>query len=155
MSLSSSLDLVVRNHWSGVELEHLVTSQLAHFRTLIGDRIHLGGPRVVITPGAAQNIGMALHELATNATKYGALSGKAGNVAIGWSIQEGVDGRVLRLSWTETDGPAVVTPRRRGFGTLVITRMLRSSINGKVALHYDASGLRWSIDAPVSAVVAP
>lgn len=153
MSLSSSLDLVVRNHWSGVYLENLVTSQLAHFRALIGGRIQVNGPQVFITPTAAQDLGMALHELATNAAKYGALRGEVGDVELAWSIQEGTRGTVLRLSWTEKNGPAVVTPEQRGFGTLVITRMLQSSIKADVTLEYDVRGLHWSIDAPASAVL--
>jgi two-component sensor histidine kinase len=84
--LAASHDLLVRSEWQGVDIGDLARSQLVHFADLIGRRIHLEGPKVQITPAAAQALGMALHELATNAGKYGALSNAEGSVRVAWSI---------------------------------------------------------------------
>jgi PAS domain S-box-containing protein len=148
--LSASQDLLVRSQWKGVELEALITSQLAHNGHLIGSRIHLAGESVHVCANAAQNIGMALHELATNATKYGALSGDRGEVAIQWAVSG--DGQTFSLNWLESDGPAVTAPESKGLGSLIITRLLERSLFGSVALSFEPEGFRWSLYAPTSAI---
>jgi PAS domain S-box-containing protein len=141
-ALSASQDLLVRNEWKGVEIDDLVHSQLAHFADLIGSRIIVQGPRLRLNPPAVQAIGLALHELATNAGKYGALSTGAGHVDIFWES----DGGTLTMSWTEHDGP-VSPPKRRGFGTIVMEAAGRS-VGGEVALHYGPSGVTWRLTCP-------
>jgi PAS domain S-box-containing protein len=143
-ALSANQDLLVRNQWNGVEIDDLVRAQLAHFADLIGSRIAMHGPKLRLNPASAQAIGLALHELATNAGKYGALSADTGRVDVSW----GSDGDTLTMSWTERDGPPVSTPQRRRFGTIVMEAMAERSVDGKVDLDYAPSGLTWRLACP-------
>jgi two-component sensor histidine kinase len=104
-ALSANQDLLVRNEWRGVEIKDLVHAQLAHFADLIGSRILVEGPRLRLKAAGAQAVGLAFHELATNAGKYGALSKDTGRVDIRW----GTDGDGFSISWTERKGPARVS----------------------------------------------
>ena len=143
-ALSANQDLLVRNEWQGVDFEELVRAQLAHFADLIGSRIAVRGYKVRLNPASAQAIGLALHELATNAGKYGALSTDSGQVDVGW----GTDGDTFIMSWTEREGPPVSPPKRRGFGTIVIEAMAERSLGGKVDLDYAPSGMTWRLTCP-------
>jgi PAS domain S-box-containing protein len=145
-ALSANQDLLVKNEWNGVEIEDLVCAQLAHFADLIGPRITIAGPKLRLNPASAQAIGLALHELATNAGKYGALSTDTGRVDVCW----GTDGYTLTMSWTERDGPRVSTPKQRGFGTIVIKAMAEYSVDGAVDLHYAPSGVTWYLTCPAA-----
>jgi GAF domain-containing protein len=113
-------------------LEDLLRPELAHFADLVSRRITMHGPRLRLNPASAQAIGLALHELGTNAGKYGALSREMGRVDIGW----GIDSDTFTISWTERDGPHVSAPKRRGFGTIVMETMAERSVGGKVNLGY-------------------
>jgi two-component sensor histidine kinase len=104
------------------------------------------GPKLRLSPAAAQAIGLALHELGTNAGKYGALSTDTGRVDVGW----GPDGETLTMSWTERDGPHVSAPTRRGFGTIVMEAMAERSVGGKVNLGYAPTGLTWRLTCPAA-----
>jgi len=108
-ALSANQDLLVRNAWHGVEIEDLVRAQLAPFADLIGSRIVVRGPKLRLNAASAQAIGLALHELTTNAGKYGALSKDTGRLDIGWAT----DGDIFAMSWAEHDGPPVSVPVRR------------------------------------------
>jgi two-component sensor histidine kinase len=99
----------------------------------------------------AQTIGLALHELATNAGKYGALSTDKGRVDICW----GTDGDTLTMSWTEHEGPPVSAPKRRGFGTTVMETMAERGVDGKVDLDYAPSGLTWRLTCPTANALEP
>jgi PAS domain S-box-containing protein len=147
-SLGASHDLLARNAWTGVALAALVESQLAHFVNLIGTRIKLDGPAVTLTPAAAQGIGMALHELATNASKYGALSSDDGQICIAWSR-----GPRLEIRWAESRGPAVTAPAKRGFGHKVMVEMLEYELDARVTLAYAETGLVWSFSAPTGHLI--
>src|SRR5258706_10133900 len=149
--LSASQDLLVRSDWNGVEVEDLVRAQLAHFASLIGSRIAVHGPRLRLKAASAQAIGLALHELATNAGKYGALSTDAGRVEVHWAT----DGDTLAMSWTERGGPPVSAPKRRGFGTIVMEAMAERSVDGKVDLDYTPSGLTWRLTCPAANALEP
>jgi two-component sensor histidine kinase len=109
----------------------------------------MDGPRLRLNAAAAQAIGLALHELATNAGKYGALSTDRGRVDVFWAI----DGDSLAMSWTERDGPPVSAPERRGFGTMVMKTMTERSENGAVQVDYPRSGLMWRLTCPAANVV--
>jgi two-component sensor histidine kinase len=135
-ALSANHDLLVRNEWHGVEIEDLVRAQLAPFADLIGSRIVVCGPSLRLNAACAQTIGLALHELATNAGKYGALSTDTGRIDICW----GCDGDTFNTSWTEREGPPVSAPQRRGFGTIVMEAMVRRSLDGVVDLDYAPLG---------------
>ncbi len=147
--LTTSQDLLVKNNWQGVEVSDLVEGQLAHFKDLIGKRILLMGPPARLTPAAAQGIGMALHELATNAIKYGALSNDVGRVHISWHVANASQ-LTFTMHWLEEGGPRVAPPTRPGFGQKVIGRMVESAVDGTVEIDYRESGLSWKLSAPVA-----
>jgi PAS domain S-box-containing protein len=150
-ALSANQDLLVRNEWNGVEIADLVRAQLAHFADLIGSRIAMRGPKLRLNPASAQAIGLALHELATNAGKYGSLSTNTGRVDISWES----DGKSLTMGWTEREGPPVSAPKRRGFGTIVMEAMAQRSVDGKVDLSYAPSGLTWRLTCPAASALEP
>jgi PAS domain S-box-containing protein len=138
-------DLLVSEDWQRANLADLVRGQLSPF-VEPGLRLKLEGPNVFLTSEAAQHIGLALHELATNAMKYGALSVPTGNVNVTWALEnDGVDRR-LHLRWREYNGPRVTPPSHSGFGSLVIDRLISESLDGAVAIDFRAEGFRWSLD---------
>ena len=145
--LAASQDLLVKNEWQGVDVADLVEAQLAHFKDLIGTRVLLDGLPARLTPTAAQGIGMALHELATNAGKYGALSNGEGRVQISWTVAAGNKPTFL-MSWLENGGPNVAPPTRKGFGQMVIGRMVEAAVDGTAEIDYRASGFSWKLSAP-------
>lgn len=151
--LASCQDLLVHSQWRGVDVLSLVKSQLAHYQHLIGQRIHTAGAPLRLTPGAAQNLGMALHELATNAAKYGALSGAGGEVSIGWELASGPQEPEFRISWRESGGPPVMATEHRGLGTQIISRLLERALDGQVVLDFGRAGLSWSFHAPAGRVM--
>jgi two-component sensor histidine kinase len=104
------------------------------------------GPKVCLKAASAQAIGLALHELATNAGKYGALSTNTGRVDISW----GSDGDTFAMSWTEREGPPVSAPKQRGFGTIVMEAMAARSVDGEVQLDYAPSGMTWRLTCPAA-----
>jgi two-component sensor histidine kinase len=146
-ALAANQDLLIRNEWQGADVEDLVRAQLAHFADLIESRVTVGGPKLRLNAAAAQAIGLALHELATNASKYGALSTDAGSVDIHWEMAEG---DTFAMNWTERDGPPVSPPERRGFGTVVMKTMAERSVGGAIDLDYAASGVTWRLTCPVA-----
>jgi len=148
-ALAANQDLLVQSEWQGVDIEDLVRAQLAHFADLVGSRITVRGSPVHMNAVAAQAVGLALHELATNAGKYGALSVDAGNVDVCWRL----DGDVFVMSWTERKGPPVSPPERRGFGTTVVDSMVKQTVNGEVQLDYAPSGVVWSLTCPAAKVL--
>jgi PAS domain S-box-containing protein len=145
-ALAANQDLLVRTEWRGVDVEELVRAQLAHFADLVGSRIAVDGPRLHLNAAAAQAIGLALHELATNAGKYGALSVDAGRVDVRWRLE----GDTFMMSWTERNGPPVSAPKRRGFGSTVVDSMAKLSVGGEVELNYAPSGLMWRLSCPAA-----
>jgi two-component sensor histidine kinase len=152
--LAASHDVLVRNSWQGAPLADLMRQQLMPFLDIQSSRVELTGPYVVVTAEATQAIGLAIHELATNAIKYGALSVPAGKVKISWAFDgEPLAPRELLLKWVEHGGPRVVPPSRKGFGHLVIGEMIERSLNTKVALEFFPHGLEWSISIPATNLV--
>jgi PAS domain S-box-containing protein len=149
-ALAASHDLLVEGGWHGAEVEELVKQQLAPFAER-GVGFELSGPRVVLSASVAQTLGLALHELATNATKYGAWSLPQGNVAIRWDVAAGQKPR-LHLSWAESGGPLVEMPLRKGFGHVVFEYMVEQSAQGEVKIDYDPAGLRWNVSLPTDAI---
>jgi PAS domain S-box-containing protein len=147
-ALAANQDLLVRNEWQGVDVEDLVRAQLAYFADLLGSRIIVRGVPVCLNAAAAQAIGLAIHELATNAGKYGALSVDAGHVDVCWHV----DGAAFAMTWSECNGPPVSPPERRGFGSIVIDTMVKQTLNGEVRLDYAASGVVWNLTCPAENV---
>ncbi len=150
-ALSANQDLLVRNEWRGVKVEDMVHAQLSHFADLVGSRIAMKGPKLRLKATGAQAVGLALHELATNAGKYGALSTDCGRVDIGW----GAEGDTFIMSWTEREGPPVRPPKRRGFGTVVMETMTERSVDGTVNLDYAPSGVTWRLTCPAGNALEP
>jgi PAS domain S-box-containing protein len=152
-SLAGSQDLLVMQDWHGASLRELAQSQLVHYADLIGRRILVDGPNVMLKPEAAQNIGLALHELSTNAAKYGALSNFDGKVHLNWTVVTDGDEPLLRMSWRETGGPEVTPPAREGFGHKVLKRIAAHALEGKVTLDFAPEGLVWKLEIPTSYIV--
>ena len=151
--LAASHDILVEKHWHGAALRELVTRQLAPFVDPSGTRLELSGPDLDLNSGAAQALGLAFHELATNAVKYGALSIAEGRVEITWAIDHNADaGKYLTLNWVEKDGPVVVPPSRRGFGSEVIAQMAPVSLSGRVVLDFASTGLRCTLTIPITSL---
>ncbi|MGQ0443730.1 MAG: sensor histidine kinase [Beijerinckiaceae bacterium] len=148
LALAKAHDVLTREHWTGAGLNEVITEAIdAHSgeRQAIG--VHAGGPDLRLRTKSALALSMALHELATNAVKYGALSAATGTVAIDWRIADDNPPR-FRLRWTETGGPPVEEPRRRGFGSRLVEAGLAQDLGGEVRLHFEKSGLICTIDAP-------
>jgi PAS domain S-box-containing protein len=153
--LAASHDVLVRENWHGAPLASLVRQQLVPFVEVRSSRFEVAGPDIIVTAEAAQAIGLAIHELATNAIKYGALSDPAGKVSVSWMLDEnpGAAGQVL-LRWIEQGGPPVSPPSRKGFGHVVIGEMVERSLNGKVAMEFAREGLKWSVAIPAANLVS-
>lgn len=144
-ALAQAQDLLVQANWASVDLRTLVTSQLGYFKDSIGQRIQLSGPDVMLSAQAAQSLSMVLHELATNAGKYGSLSNAEGRVDIDWTA-ENIEGMpLLSLTWAEHGGPPVTPPQRTGFGSLLINTMIESAFDAKSEMTYDPAGVAWRL----------
>jgi PAS domain S-box-containing protein len=144
-ALAANQDLLLKSR-QGADVEDLVRVQLAHFADLIGSRIAVRGPNLRLNAAAAQAIGLAVHELATNAGKYGALSTDAGRIDVSWQL----DDDTYTIGWIERNGPPVRPPERRGFGTTVIESMAKGAVGGEVELDYAPSGFEWHLSCPAA-----
>jgi len=142
--LAASHDLLVHEDWRGAALSDLVTQQLQPFAE-VGRRLTVDGPPIMLRAEAAQPIGLALHELATNAMKYGAWSIPSGRVAVSWS-QAGSE--TVLLSWLEMGGPEVAIANKKGFGHIVIENMVAQSVGGEVRLDFRPTGVSWTLSIP-------
>jgi two-component sensor histidine kinase len=145
--LAGSLDLMVQQNWQGAWLRDLVSTHLNLFGA--GSRTQLDGPALFLSAHAVQNIGFALNELATNASKHGSLTSPQGRVLVSWSR---VEGERIRLEWVERDGPAVQSPAHRGFGFLVITELVAQALHGDAKVDFYPEGIQWQLEFPSSHV---
>lgn len=154
-ALAANQDMLIRRGWTGATMGEIVDAQLATVEDLIGSRILVGGPEgLTLQPSAAEVIGLALHELLTNAVKYGALSNETGRVMIDWSEGRTSDAPRFHLNWREVSGPEVKPPTRSGFGTILIQRNPETSLAADVTLVYPPQGLIWKIDTEIDRVAA-
>jgi PAS domain S-box-containing protein len=149
-ALSRSHDLLTRENWEGAGLLDLLKAALEPFGVANGRSEHfvITGRNIRVSPRVALALGIAFHELATNAVKYGAFSNKVGSVLISWTIEPSPEGDRLLLRWQEKDGPPVTPPSRKGFGTRVIERGLAHELEGVVDLDYRTDGVVCTIDFP-------
>lgn len=149
VALAEAHDLLTRENWEGADL-HEVTEHLA---ALHGgaDRFELSGPAVRLSPKTALSLSMALHELATNALKYGALTTPAGRVRVEWNIAPSPGAERLNLTWIERDGPPVTPPTQRGFGSRLIERGLAAELSGSATIEFDPAGVVCRIEALLEA----
>ncbi|WP_445503209.1 sensor histidine kinase [Microvirga sp. G4-2] len=149
-ALSRAHDILTRENWDGASLHEVVAHAIEPFQASGGDRFQVSGDDVRLPPRIALAIAMAFQELGTNAAKYGALSNETGRIAIEWTIEDTEGAPHLRMVWQEMNGPSVVKPQRRGFGTRLIERSLAQELNGSVKITFAPSGVVCTIDAPLT-----
>jgi PAS domain S-box-containing protein len=151
IALSKTHDVLTRQHWEGADVREVIDQAIAAYRGQSGaGRFRIDGPELILQPKAALALSLALHELATNAAKYGALSNHTGGIDIEWKVTP--QPKRFRLRWAETGGPKVEPPGRRGFGSRLVERGLSQDLAGDVRLDFATDGVMCSIDAPLHEV---
>ncbi len=155
-ALAKAHDLLTRTNWKGATLEEIVREAAAPFGEAsgAGSRITCEGPVVWLDPNAAVTLSLALHELATNAAKFGALSNTEGQIAIRWAADSETEPAAIDLSWTESGGPEVTAPTRKGFGSMLIERALGYEAEGDVKLEFLPQGLAFQVRLPLSSNIS-
>lgn len=154
-ALADVHDLLVTRNWEGANIREVIRSQLMPFTQSDDGRLTISGSELMLRPKAVEHVGLALHELATNATKYGALSSPTGSVSIRWKIESDVDGKQqMQIDWQESGGPPVTATKHKGFGHMVITHLAPRALEGNATLDYAITGLRWSLKAPAANIIA-
>lgn len=143
-ALSATHDLLTQSEWGTTPIADVVATELAPYNGS-GEVLSVGGPPVELAPGDALSLGLAIHELATNAAKYGALGHAEGRVSVHWTRQNGV----VRIVWQETGGPPVATQRKRGFGTDLIEKIVAHELDNPVELDFAPEGVRCVITVPI------
>ena len=151
IALGRAHDLLMQVSWANASLAQTFSSATEPYDSQGARRFHFNGPDIRITSSAVIALAMTLNELCTNTTKFGALSGPAGRVDIAWTIDE--PKQMLHLLWTERGGPAVQPPARRSFGTRMM-ESLGQQLHGHVQLAYEPSGFVYTLDVPLSSVMA-
>lgn len=143
-ALAKAQDLLTQTSWTGAQLEQVVEGTLES----VGSRIDFSGPGVDLTAKSALALALALHELTTNAVKYGALSVDGGSVELTWEIVGEANARSFLLRWIETGGPTVKQPDRKGFGSRLITSALSAEFHGTADIEYRPEGVVFTLNAP-------
>lgn len=145
-ALSATHDLLSQSNWREASIHQLVRTELAPYLDDEGDRITMAGPEISLAPNEALSLGLAIHELATNAAKYGALSSAEGTVSVSWSL---LSPEVAEIVWQEMGGPQTLPPTRRGFGLELIERIVAQELNSKVDLEFLPTGVRCRLRVSV------
>ena len=143
-AIAAAHSLLTQQNWKGADLRDLIHVALGSFATEEG-RLQIEGQRLTLRPDATISFAMALHELATNALKYGALKNEHGRVEVRWQV---ADGNVI-FGWSEHDGPPVLPPSREGFGTRLLERGIARELGGRVQVDYESDGVRWVVEFPL------
>lgn len=151
--LAANQDVLVHRNWSAVPLRELVEAQLSYLADT-SRQVTMEGPDVVVLPSAAEAVSMAIHELATNAEKYGALSVPEGRVTVKWDIAGGGDDALFTLRWEERGGPPARMPDRRGFGSRIIEEVPRGKLRAEVEIEYPVEGCRFTLRCPPQNVLS-
>jgi two-component sensor histidine kinase len=151
-ALSAAHNLLTRQNWTEAELSQTIASSVSATLGANAQRVRMSGPRIKLPPQTAVSVAMAVHELCTNAIKYGALSNETGGVNVDWEVLPADNGSVLHFQWQEVDGPPVSLPASRGFGSRMIERGLSAELRGEVRLEFRPDGLVCTIDAPIPEV---
>jgi two-component sensor histidine kinase len=149
LSLSRTHDLLVENAWRAAPIRNILRSELGPYDDGAGTRVLLTGPAVELPAELAVPVGMAIHELTTNAAKYGAFSTPRGWLEVEWDVRGLDGGRKLELWWSEHDGPPVEPPSRKGFGSSLIQRLLATQCRAEIEFAYDRPGLRFQMSVPL------
>lgn len=150
-ALAAAHDLLTERYWKAASLADIVASTL-HACGADGESVQALGPPLVLPPQSAVSMAIALHELCTNAIKYGALSTTAGRVRVEWSLEDGPDGERFRMEWLESGGPVVQAPNRRGFGLAMLERGLAGTLSGTVSVEFAETGVVCHIEAPLPVI---
>ncbi len=143
-ALSRVHTVLSQSRWEGADLAGLVAEELLPYRTNEPDRVQASGPGIVLQPAAAQTLALVLHELVTNAAKYGALSALSGKVKLDWTS----DGRTLQFVWTEIGGPTATKPETLGFGTRIVLASIERQLGGRVEFDWKPQGLTCTFAVP-------
>jgi two-component sensor histidine kinase len=149
-ALARAHDLLIRENWHGCPVRELIESQLSNLVARVGHQIFLDGPELSLRPEVTQNVALALHELASNAVKYGALSVAAGKVFVGWAIEESGQ---FRLTWREQGGPAVSPPAKPSFGITILESAIARGLDGEASIAFRSEGVAWELAIPSDHVV--
>jgi two-component sensor histidine kinase len=149
-TLSRAHTLLADNRWEGASLCRVIAEELGPYASAGGERVTMHGPDLALAPEAAQALAMAVHELATNAAKYGALSVPHGQVDIAWRIAGGR----FTLDWVERNGPVAQAPSFTGFGTRLMQRTVRDQLDGELRLDWHGEGLACAIVIPRARLVS-
>ena len=149
-ALSTAHALLSESRWEGADLGRLVDEEMAPYRHGEVEKVIISGPAVFLQPTVAQIIALVLHELVTNAVKYGALSEPSGRIAVSWQYRQDE----LTLEWEESGGPTVQPPTTKGYGTKVINASVMQQLGGHVDFSWQPHGLRFVMVAPIGAVQA-
>lgn len=147
-SLLKSHELLVSGNWSAVPLDKLAKSHLQLFSEADANHVRLSGPEVHLAPRAIEGFAMCLHELATNAVKYGALGSAGGGIAVDWKVKDGPAGKRLVVRWKERVKDKVKPPTRKGYGHIVLTRNIRATLNARARLSFGSKGITWAVSLP-------
>jgi two-component sensor histidine kinase len=150
-SLASAHDVLARQEWRGAELHAVLEGQLRHHLDAYGERIRIEGAACDLPPDAAHYVGLALHELGSNAVKHGALAGAQGQVTITWRVDEGDQGPELDLSWRETGSGPAQAPNRTGFGSTILKTLVGRALRGRTEITFGEEGFAWRLRAPLRA----
>ncbi len=152
-AIAATHDVLVNQNWRGANIKEIVSSQVASLLPDSSHRATVRGEDLLLKTAVAEGLGMALHELAVNAIKYGAFANNSGRVQIAWDVVDGNSPR-FTMTWTENGGAPTKPPAKRGFGYAVMTDILERRTDGRVTLEFAAEGLRWRLEAPPEAVLA-
>jgi two-component sensor histidine kinase len=144
-ALAEAHNLLSQEKWQGAELREVIARVLRPYLLNNPERMRMAGPRVPLSPRLAVVLSMIVHEIATNAAKYGALSNDTGTVTVDWEVLEESDGRKLRLIWTEAGGPPVSAPVQRGFGSRLIERSTRDQLGGEATVDFLPRGVVYTV----------
>ena len=149
-SLAETHVMLVDNEWQGADIAEIVGTEMSPY----ADRVTMEGPSLNLGPKAAQNFALAVHELATNAAKYGALSNATGQVHISWSVGGSNGYGLFNFRWQERGGPPVTPPKRKGFGSIVLERIMAEHCAVSPRIEFTASGLVFDLSAALDVITA-
>ncbi len=147
-ALGVAQDLLVRERWTGAGCLTLIESAVKAFQSKGLDQFAIAGENILVSSGSAVSLSMVIHELCTNAVKYGALSSANGRIAISWTVEQ--EPKRFRLRWIERGGPLVVEPTRKSFGSKLIEQALPGQLQGEARLHFAPEGLICDVNIPLS-----
>ncbi len=150
VSMANTHNLLTEDYWQTASLHEILKAELAPYDNQHAERLVIDGPTVELSADLAVPTGMAIHELTTNAAKYGALSVPQGKVAVTWDLTQVDRQRNLHLTWIERDGPPVERPLRKGFGSTLLERVLTLQCNATIEFDFEPSGLQFRMDAPLA-----